>query len=630
MDVYVREKRARLNPASSIGKGGEADVFDLGGGVALKLWKQPDHPDIKGMPDEMRAASDRLALVQSKMPRFPRGLPDRVVAPLELATDKKGQTILGYTMRLVAGAETLMSLGEPVQRRALGGQNAARVLSDLWRTVAAIHAAGVVIGDFNDLNVLVRGSEAHVVDADSFSFGGFPCLVFTERFVDPLLCDADAPRPMLVRSFNPASDWYAFAVMVMTTLLSVGPHGGVYRPKNPSKKVNEAARPLRRITVFDPEVRYPKPAIHYGVLPDDLLHALAGIFEKDARAPLPIGLLEGLRFTFCKNCGAEHARARCPSCDHGVAREVVVVRGNVKASRKFATSGTLVNASLVADAPAYVVHEEGAYRREDGAVLFRGPLDGSLRFFIQGKTTLVARKGRVLSISDGNVDEETFCDAHGNESAFAVNDRCRFFVHGGRLLRRSSRAASSPALTIGKGAAEHWGDVLAGQTRIWVGDRLGFGFYRAGSVSVAFVFDTERRGINDSVKIPWPSGQIIAADAAIDQDRIWFFLSFARAGRIGHQVSVLGADGALLGTREAEAGDGSFLGALSGKWAIGGALLTGTNGGLARVELGPNGPEEVKRFADTEPFVHATSRLLAGRAGLWVVDMRELVSLAMG
>ena len=630
MDVYIREKRVRSNPASSIGKGGEADIFDLGGGVALKLWKQPDHPDIKGMAEEMRAAEDRLALVQSKMPQFPPGLPDRVVAPLELATDKKGQTILGYTMRLVAGAETLMSLGEPALRRALGGQNAARVLADLWRTVSLVHAAGVVIGDFNDLNVLVRGSEAHLVDADSFQFGGFPCPVFTERFVDPLLCDEKAPRPVLVHAFNPQSDWYAFAVMVMTTLLSVGPYGGVFRPKDPSRKINEAARPLARITVFDPEVRYPKPAIPYGVLPDDLLHALSAIFEKDARAPLPLGLLEGLRFTSCRNCGAEHARARCPACDHGVAREVVVVRGHVKASRRLSTSGTIVCAELAADAPAYVVHEEGVFRREDGSVIMRGPLDGALRFFLQGKTTHVARKGRVLSICEGNVEEDLHVDTCGNENAFAVNERYRFFVHGGRLFRRASRRAASSIEALGQGAAEPWGDVLAGQTRLWVGERLGFGFYRAGSVSVAFTFDTERRGINDSVKIPWPSGQIIAADAAIDLDRIWFFLSFARAGRIGHLAAVVGADGTLLGMREAEAADGSWLGALSGKRAIGGALLTGTSAGLARVELGPNGPEEVKRFADTEPFVHESSRLLAGRAGLWVVDMREIVSLVMG
>lgn len=630
MDVYIDDKRIRVSPQASIGKGGEADVFDLGGGVALKLWKGPDHPDVAGASVEARAAADRLALVQEKMPLFPAGLPERVAAPIALARDRKGSTILGYTMRLVAGAEPLMCLGEPARRRALGGEAAARLLRDLRATVAAVHQAGAVIGDFNDLNVLARGGEAHLVDADSFQFGPFPCPVYTERFVDPLLCDASAPRPAPVRPFSAESDWYAFAVMVMGTLLCVGPYGGVYRPRDLAKRVPEAARPLRRITVFDPEVRYPKPAIPYGVLPDDLLHALSAIFERDARAPISRVLLENLRFTRCLSCGAEHARVRCPACDHGVAREVIVVRGHVKATRRFETSGSILATSLVGDLPAYVVHEEGVYKRESGTVIARGPLDGALRFWVQGKTTFIARRGRVVALGAGPSEEALTVDVSGNEPAFAVNERYRWFVHGGRLYRRAARHAGSPLAGLAEGAAELWGDVLAGQTRIWAGERLGFGFYRAGAVSVAFTWDAERRGIRDSLKLPWPSGQIVAADAVIDDDRVWFFMTYVRAGRAMNRCVVVAENGARLGVAEAEAGDGSWLGSIAGKKAIGGALLAATDGGLVRVELGPGGPAEARSFPDTEPFVQEGARILAGHAGLWVVGTREITTLVMG
>lgn len=630
MDVYIDDKRIRVSPQASIGKGGEADVFDLGGGIALKLWKGPEHPDVAGISVEVRAAADRLALVQEKMPHFPAGLPERVASPIALAKDRKGNTLLGYTMRLIAGAEPLMGLGEPVRRRALGGEAAARVLRDLRATVAAVHHAGAVIGDFNDLNVLVRDGEAHLVDADSFQFGRFPCPVYTERFVDPLLCDASEPRPRPVRPFSAESDWYAFAVMVMGTLLCVGPYGGVYRPRDPARRVPEAARPLRRITVFDPEVRYPKPAIPYRVLPDDLLHLFSSIFERDARAPFPLALLENLRFTACVSCGAEHARVRCPACDHGVPREVVVVRGHVKASRRFATSGTIVAASLCGDAPAYVVHEAGVYKREDGAVLARGPLEGALRFWIQGNTTFVGRRGRVVAFEGGQAEQAIAVDVLGQEPAFVVSERYRWFVHGGRLFRRAARPSGSPLAGLAEGAAEPWGEVLAGQTRIWVGRRLGFGFYRAGAVSVAFTWDPERRGIRDTVKLPWPSGQIVAADAAIDGDKVWFFVTYVRAGRTMNRCAVLAEGGALLGVAEAEAGDGSWLGSIAGKKAIGGALLAATDGGLVRVELGPGGPAEARRFPDTEPFVQEGARILAGAAGLWIVGAREITALAMG
>jgi hypothetical protein len=273
-----------------------------------------------------------------------------------------------------------------------------------------------------------------------------------------------------------------------------------------------------------------------------------------------------------------------------------------------------------------VLHEEGVYRRENGNVVLAGPLDMALRFYIQGNTTFVARKGHVLGLSDGEVEEELHCDTLDREPAFAVNERYRFYVHGGRLWRRGAQNAS----VLGSGAAELWGDVLAGQTRIWVGEKLGFGFYRASAIAVAFTFDTERRGINDKVSIPWPSGQIVAARAVIDADRIWFFMTYMAAGRSINRVVLVGRDGAILSTSDADAGDGSWLGAIGGKFAMGGALLTGTAAGIARVELGDNGIEERKRFIDTETFVHAESTLLVSRAGLWVVDLREIVSLTMG
>jgi hypothetical protein len=139
-----------------------------------------------------------------------------------------------------------------------------------------------------------------------------------------------------------------------------------------------------------------------------------------------------------------------------------------------------------------------------------------------------------------------------------VNERATFFVHGGRLYRRTAQRPAPLVDVLANGSPEPWGDVLAGQTRIWVGERLGFGFYRAGGVAVAFTFDTEHRGINDAVGLRLPSGQIVAADAAIDEKRIWVFLTFMRAGRAAHMAAVIGADGALLGVAEAEAGDGSW------------------------------------------------------------------------
>ena len=98
VETFLAGKRIRLEPAAAIGKGGEADVYDLGDGRALKVFKTPDHPDYEGFPEQQRAAEARIALHQRKLPDYPKGLPRDVMVPQELATDARGARIVGFTM----------------------------------------------------------------------------------------------------------------------------------------------------------------------------------------------------------------------------------------------------------------------------------------------------------------------------------------------------------------------------------------------------------------------------------------------------------------------------------------------------------------------------------------------------
>jgi hypothetical protein len=625
-DVYVRGKRVRLDPAASVGKGGEADVFAIGGGSVLKVWKTPEHPDYAAEPAEQDGARDRIALHQRKLREFPKGLPARVIAPEELATDKSGRLVAGYTMRFVDGAEALLRYGEPSFRPL--SATSGKALADLCGTVEALHARGVVIGDFNDLNVLVKDEEAYVIDADSFQFGPYLCQVFTERFVDPTLCDPAAARPCLGRPYGPGSDWYAFTVMVMQTLLSVGPFGGIYRPKSPSARIPESARPLRRITVFHPEVVYPKPAAPYGVLPDDLLQHLHAVFEKDQRDPFPRRLLDDLAWSKCPACGASHARAVCPFCvttPPAAIKEITVVRGEVTATRLFATKGRIVAAALEDGELRWLTHEGGELRREDGRVVLEGNVDPFMRFAIQGKTTLIGKGARLVALAPDAPPERIAVDTAGGRPTFAANARHHYYAQGGRLMRAS--AAASGAIASLAAAPALVGDVLAGQTRIWAGDRFGFGFYRAGSLSVAFVFDAERPGLKDTVKLPFLAGELVGAECAIDDRRAWIFLAGHARGRATHQCAVVDASGDVLATAQADAGDGSWLGALGGKCAAGGFLLSATDAGLVRVEVKAGAIVETRRFPDAEPFVDGASRLFAGRERLFAVSDQEIRSL---
>jgi DNA-binding helix-hairpin-helix protein with protein kinase domain len=284
--VYVCNREIALSSRNSIGKGGEADVYNVGNGLALKVFKTPDHPDLQVFDPVERqslvcAAQERIETHQRKLRIFPHGLPASVLAPIDLAYDRKGAggRIVGYTMPFIDGADLLFQYGKRAWRESAVGagvneESVRDLLLDLHLVVRGIHGVGVVIGDFNDLNVLVKDGRVYMVDADSFQYGGFLCNTFQYRFLDPLLCKAVGNRPEMSRPHNTGSDWYAYSAMVMQCLLYVDPYGGLHKPADPSHKVADLARPLHRLTVFSPEVQYPKAALPICVLPDDLLQYL--------------------------------------------------------------------------------------------------------------------------------------------------------------------------------------------------------------------------------------------------------------------------------------------------------------------------------------------------------------------
>lgn len=635
MDIYIAGKLHRVSPAKSIGKGGEADVYDLGNGQVAKLYKQPDHPDFEGMPDQQKAAENRIAQHQTKLRAFPRGLPSRVVAPVEVITNKAGTDVLGYTMPFLKGSKVLLQYTERSFRSAgVGNDVVTRIFRDLHGTVGGVHKAKVVIGDFNDLNILVKDEEAWVIDADSMQFGKWFCQVFTARFVDPLLCDPKGSSPNLVKPHNEASDWYAFNVMLFQCLLFVSPYGGVHKPKNLSKKIPHDARPLHRITVFDPEVRYPKPATSPDVLPDDLLEHFHKVFQKDLRREFPATLLE-MRWTTCSGCGLEFARRACPVCAKpapGAVKETTVIRGTVTSTSFFKTTGRILFATVQGGKLRWLWHENDEFRREvDGStigrVVTKGVVDPLMRFRICGEHTLVGRGSKVVDLHPVRTQRELVVDEYQQIPMFDANEQARFWVHNGRLVRDARKA------TMGHDT-EEIGAVLEDQTMFWVGPTFGIGFYRAAKLCVAFTFRTDAPGLNDSVKIPPVRGQLIDATCCFGKDRAWLTTSAQEGGVIKNQMVCIKSTGEVLATAEATAGDGSWLGALRGKTAAGALLFAATDDGIVRLEVDASGLvgriKVTREFPDTEPFVNAGCHLFVGPQGLYVVSPREIKLLKIG
>ena len=318
--AWIDGERYAFPPADLLGQGGEAEVYDLHDGRVLKWWKPVDHPDFDGMPDAQAAAARRLVEAPARLRALPGNLPNAVVAPCGLAlATKKSADVVGYLMPKIAGVP-LHSYGEPRWRREhpVDGADLVAALIALREAIAALHRARVVVGDCNDLNVLVDGRRVHLIDVDSYQLPGFPCPMFSERFVDPRLCDTQlAP----VRPHDAESDWFAYAAMALRSLLGVGPWGGV------AATCPASQRALRRASVLAAGVTYPRAARPIAILPDELVERFRAIFERDDRTPLE---LAGLRLRACSACGEEHGRVRCPSCQTAAQLPPTVVRGNLR------------------------------------------------------------------------------------------------------------------------------------------------------------------------------------------------------------------------------------------------------------------------------------------------------------
>jgi len=532
--VWIDGAKVTLDPQTMLGQGGEAEVYDLGDGRVVKWWKPPQHPDFQGLPHEEANAAKRLVEAPAKLRALPGNLPAAVVVPSGFALASKHGSPAGYVMARVTG-EPLHSYGEVRWRRdhPVDGGDVIAALLSLHDALAGLHRAGVVVGDCNDLNVLVDGRRVHLIDVDSYQFGGFACPMFSERFVDPRLCDAQQLVP--VRPHDVDSDWFAFAAMAFRTLLGVGPWGGV------SRHIPAGRRALERASVLASGVVYPRAARPLATLPDDVLDAFRGIFERDVRGVFPRAVLECLRLRRCPGCGEEHARVRCPACQ------------------------------TAAQSPPAIVH---------GRLRYTSIAPGEVMF----ATSRVGRSGAV-------------------------------WLDGGALMRATHAGP------------ERVGNVLARQTRAWVGARLGIGFYRAGGYAVGFVFRPDRNGLDERVTLPPLRGQLVAADATIGDDRAWLWITCSEHGRLVTTCTVVAADGSTLASEPNI--DAPWLAGVAGACAAGPYLFVPTDDGIARIEVTQRALAMTRVFAETAPIVGAGDRLALSPGGIDVMRRRDALRLQL-
>lgn len=589
MDAIFQNRRLKLGPKDLIGQGGEASVYRAGP-HALKIFSGD-------------AATRRAK--ETKVRAFPRAVPAFVLAPLGPVTDPH-QEFLGYGMNLLDGAVDVRCYGDRKYREAKVPQaEAAALLAQIGGRLGELHRAGLVVGDLNDGNVLVKDRTPYFIDADSYQFGTHLCTVAHERFLDPRLYGAELSRQ---QAFSQDSDWYAFDVLVYSSLLFVHPYGGVLAGAPTLLRRAEARSSLLRAGV-----KLPRSALIPECLSEALLERFLDTFERDRRGPFPLTLL-GEPWVRC-SCGLEHQRRSCPACRTAAVVIAPIERraGRVVATRVFRTDGAILQASFQAGLKILYRDASGELRREDGAAV---PDVAGASYAIAGASTVVATEARVAELRDGRVwatAPKSLC--FGRPLVAAT---------GSRLFRMED-----DWLIDGRSGAR-LGSILENATWIAAGEDRGIGLYRVGKLTCCFSFGGGA-GLSP-VELPSIEGRLQSAHACFDAAHTLLILETMVSGQRSIRLHLLDARGAHLASASGPFGSADHLGEPGSFALFSGRILRATDRGLRAVDvdraLGTLSPGRL--FPDTEPFLSSDSELLAGPGGsVFVVGLKEIVELRL-
>jgi hypothetical protein len=249
-----------LTKREFVAQGGEGSVYAVGN-TAIKVY-----------------ADAGLALPLGKLTEL-SGIGDaRVIRPLELVTSPSGG-VVGYAMRYVPDTRPLCALIPAAYRARQGLDDAAMLglLGALRDVVCAVHAAGVLIVDLHEMNVLVGPNhrDVYAIDVDSWQTRSYPATALLDQARDWLA----APG-----AWSEQTDWYSYAVLAFQLLVGMHPFKG----KHATVKGIEA-RAKSGLWAFSTDVQRPSAASRLDRLPPGWAQWFEGVFCRGERSAPPVG-----------------------------------------------------------------------------------------------------------------------------------------------------------------------------------------------------------------------------------------------------------------------------------------------------------------------------------------------------
>jgi hypothetical protein len=259
MRVHVKgEGTVTLTKADFVAQGGEGSIYAKGG-TTYKIYTDPT----RMIPmDKVR----ELQAIRAS----------NVIKPEKLIVDKLGKPI-GHTMRFIKDAVALCQLFPRTyrDRNGITPDTMIALVEKLRDSVQSVHDAGVLVVDLNEMNFLVDTSytDLYCIDVNSYQTPHYPATALMLSVRDWSVQNND---------WTAMSDWFSFAVVSFQMLVGIHP----YKGKHPSLKGFEA-RMKANVSVFNPDVRVPKAAYPFDVIPSSMRAWYEAVLEHGKRVPPP-------------------------------------------------------------------------------------------------------------------------------------------------------------------------------------------------------------------------------------------------------------------------------------------------------------------------------------------------------
>jgi len=261
-----------LSKQDFVASGGEADVYAQGS-VAYRVYQNPANMIPLGKIQELSEIRD-----------------SRIIKPERLLLDSHGRPV-GHTMPFLgkAGEDVwvLCQMFPPPfrTRNAITNDQMLKLVRELQGIFDAVHQAGVLLVDPNEMNFLVGKNfdTLFAIDAASYQTSHYPATAIMASVRDPLVQN---------NRFTQGSDWFGFACVSFQMFTGIHP----YKGKHPSLRGMEE-RMEAGVSVFDPAVTLPKAVLPMTVIPPAYLEWYKAVLQGGKRLHPPVDITGAIIIT---------------------------------------------------------------------------------------------------------------------------------------------------------------------------------------------------------------------------------------------------------------------------------------------------------------------------------------------